>query len=87
MKPPFRKHAHASAAGAGPVVCPVCQTRLSEVDQLGAGDNAAVMAGLGVMQVKLRCPGCKTVLDVTLPRHYAWKSPIDIPGWGRYFAA
>ena len=80
MKPPFQTHEP-------PVVCPACQAQLSEEDQIGPGDNAAVMADLGVMQVKLRCPGCLTVLDVTLPRHYGWKSPIDIPGWGRFLAA
>jgi tetratricopeptide (TPR) repeat protein len=40
------------------------------------------MADLGIMEVKLRCPGCNTVFDVTLPRGYEWKASIDIPGWG-----
>jgi uncharacterized protein with PIN domain len=64
--------------------CPTCNTSLSEKDQIGAGDNAAVMANLGVMEVKIRCPGCRTVFDVTIPRGYEWKSSIDIPGWGRF---
>jgi hypothetical protein len=64
--------------------CPICAPPLSESNQIGAGDDAAVMANLGVMQVKLRCPGCSTVFDVTIPRAYEWKASIDIPGWGRF---
>ena len=65
-------------------VCPTCRTSLNEEHQVGPGDTAAVMANLGVMQVKLQCPGCHTVFDVTLPRHYPWRSSIDIPGWGTF---
>lgn len=64
--------------------CSACKTTLSEEHQIGAGDDAAVMANLGIMQVKLRCPKCKTVSNVTLPFGYEWKSSIDIPGWGRF---
>ena len=66
------------------LTCPTCKTPLSEQHQIGPGDRAAVMANLGIMEVKLRCPGCKTVFDVTLPRAYEWKSSIDIPGWGTF---
>ena len=74
---------------AGPVVsetvaCPTCKTPLSEQHQIGPGDRAAVMANLGIMEVKLRCPGCNTVSDVTLPRGYEWNASIDIPGWGTF---
>lgn len=66
------------------IMCPTCKTPLDEKHQIGPGDRAAVMANLGVMEVKLRCPGCNTVVDVTLPRGYEWKSSIDIPGWGTF---
>ena len=66
------------------IICPTCKTPLNEKHQTGPGDRAAVMANLGVMEVKLRCPGCNTVVDVTLPRGYEWKSSIDTPGWGTF---
>ena len=66
------------------IICPTCKTPLNEQHQIGAGDRAAVMANLGIMEVKLRCPGCDTVFDVTLPRGHEWKASVDIPGWGAF---
>ena len=66
------------------IICPTCKTPLNEQHQIGAGDRAAVMANLGIMEVKLRCPGCDTVFDVTLPRGHEWKASVDIPGWGTF---
>lgn len=79
----------ATPGGAAPasravLECPSCKTSLSEEHQIGAGEGADVMANLGIMVVKLRCPGCHTVLDVTLPSGYEWRAPIDIPGWGTF---
>jgi hypothetical protein len=73
----------------GPVVsqaleCPTCKTALDERHQVGPGDRAAVMANLGIRQVKLRCSGCNTVFNVTLPFSLEWKASIDIPGWGTF---
>jgi hypothetical protein len=73
----------AMGAAEGPS-CPACQIPLGEEHQIGPGDGAAVMANLGIMQVKLQCPGCNAAFDVSLPRGYPWKSSIDIPGWGRF---
>lgn len=70
------------SVGADPLRCPACGSPLDERHQTGAGDRAAVMADLGVREVKLTCPACGTVCDVTLPRGFPWKAAIDIPNWG-----
>jgi len=55
-----------------PPKCPNCATLLSRKDQIGAGEGASTMDMLGVKVVKIRCPKCKSVSDVTLPFGFNW---------------
>lgn len=55
------------ACGSGRrIKCPCCHVDVSVAkDRIGVAGEAAIMAAFGIQQVRLRCPRCRTIFDVT----------------------
>ncbi|MFO0872118.1 MAG: hypothetical protein U0935_24590 [Pirellulales bacterium] len=60
--------AHDESDDKEPLLCPNCNSALSvKRDRVGTGADAGMMAAFGIEQVRLRCPKCRSVMDVSLP--------------------
>ena len=55
-----------AGGGSGGLRCPQCNAALDRVrDRFGKAEHEPVMDFLGISQVRLRCPKCRGVMDVT----------------------
>ena len=51
--------------GAGPTKCPRCGTVINTtLHKVGDSDDAAIYKAMGLKQARVRCPNCKTEMDV-----------------------
>jgi HEAT repeat protein len=63
----------------GSLNCPECSTTLrSREHYVGEGDDAAVMAYRGLKQIKLKCPKCKNIWNVSHPVGIEKDSQVDV---------